>query len=80
MKLGLEENQSGEVINDGVGVFGPAPLRCVGCVLVSLCEEQMATVGLLARMRNEFNRLISVNNTLFQLTKFKVLYRNWAEV
>jgi len=24
-KLGSDENQSGEVINDGVGVFGPVP-------------------------------------------------------
>ena len=47
---------------------------------MSLYEAQMATFGLLARMRNEFNMLISVNNTLFQLTKLKVLYHNWAEV
>ena len=47
---------------------------------MSLCEEQMTTVGLLARMRNDFNRLISINNTLFQLTKVNVLYHNWAEV
>ena len=47
---------------------------------MSLCEEQTTTVELLARMRNEFNMLISVNNTLFQLTKLKVLHHNWAEV
>ena len=35
---------------------------------MSFFEKQMATVGLLARMSDEFNRLISVNTSLFQLS------------
>ena len=35
---------------------------------MGLFEKQMAIVGLLARMSDEFNRLISVNTSLFQLS------------